>query len=392
MMSHPHPYRARRDHDEARGILLTGATGFVGGDLLGRLLEWDPEATVYCLIRARDAGQLEARRSALLAWAGIAEWDCDRVVAVAGDVVHGDLGLGDAYQRLAGQVDEIYHVAASTKFDLDLEDARAVNRDGTIHVLAFARVAREAGGLRRLHHVSTAYVAGNREGVFAEDDASLNHEFRNNYEKTKWEGEQILAPARAGVPVTCYRPSIVVGDSRSGRTLHFRVLYDPMRWIYSGKIGALPCRPQVRLDIVPVDYVCDALLQLGSRADSEGQTYHLTCGPEGAMSIGEIIDRGVVEVNRYHREIGASPIERPAILSPDAPPSGSPEERAKLEQLFAIGKSVVSAHVPYMMTEQLFDSKRAREALRDTRIECPPLRDYFSRIVRWGVERGFSSH
>jgi hypothetical protein len=148
----------------------------------------------------------------------------------------------------------------------------------------------------------------------------------------------------------------------------------------------------VRLDIVPVDYVCDALLQLGTRADSEGQTYHLTCGPGGAMSIGEIIDRGVTEVNRYYREIGAPLLQRPAVLSPDDPPAGSPEERAKLEQLFAVGNSVVSAHVPYMMTDQLFDSRRAREGLRGTGIECPPLRDYFSRIVRWGVERGFSNH
>jgi thioester reductase-like protein len=391
MMSHHHRDRATRREGETRGILLTGATGFIGGDLLGRLLARDPEATVYCLTRARDAGQLEARWRALLAWVGIGEPDRDRVVAVAGDVVHEDLGLGDAYERLAGQVDEIYHVAATTKFDLNLEDARAVNRDGATHMLAFARTAREAGGLRRLHHVSTAYVAGNREGVLAEDDVPLAPEFRNTYERTKWEGEQVLAPSRAGVPVTCYRPSIVVGSSLSGRTLHFRVLYDPMRWFYFGKFAALPCRPEVRLDVVPVDYVCDALLELGSRADSEGQTYHLTCGPEGAMSIGEIIDEAVNEGNRYHREIGAPPIERPAILSPDGPPSGSPEERAKHEQIFALGQKVMGTHLPYLVTEQLFDRTRAREALRDTRIECPPLRAYFSRIVRWGVERGFQT-
>jgi nucleoside-diphosphate-sugar epimerase len=215
--------------------------------------------------------------------------------------------------------------------------------------------------------------------------------FRNSYEETKWEAEQVLAPARAGVPVTCYRPSIVVGDSRSGRTLHFRVLYDPMRWVYSGKTAVLPCRPQVRLDVVPVDYVCAALLQLGARADSEGETYHLTCGPEGAMSIVEIVDRAVAEGNRYHGEIGAAPIERPTILSPDAEPSGSAEERAKIGELLALGESVMRTHVPYMMTEQLFDPTRASEALRDTHIACPPLRDYFSRIVRWGVERGFSN-
>jgi thioester reductase-like protein len=389
MSSHDRPAGATRSAWETRGILLTGATGFIGGDLLGRLLARDPEATVYCLTRAQDAGQLEARRRALLAWVGIGEPDRDRVVAVAGDVVREDLGLGDAYERLAGQVDEIYHVAATTKFDLGLAEARSVNREGAKHVLAFARAARGAGGLRRLHHVSTAYVVGNREGVLAEDDVPPTPEFRNTYETTKWEGEQVLAPSRAGVPVTCYRPSIVVGDSQTGRTLHFRVLYEPMKWIYLGKIAILPCRPEVRLDVVPVDYVCDALLELGSRADSEGQTYHLTCGPEGAMSIGEMVDEAMAEVNRYHSEIGAPPLERPDIVSPDPLPSSSREERAKLEQLFALGEKVMGTHVPYMLTEQLFDSTRAREGLRDTGIECPPLRDYFSRIVRWAGERRF---
>jgi long-chain acyl-CoA synthetase len=374
----------------ARGIFLTGATGFIGGDLLGRLLARDASATVYCLIRARDADQLEARRRALLAWAGIEEPAADRVVAVAGDVTREKLGLGDAHDRIAARVDEIYHAAASTKFDLELEEARAVNRDGAAHVLAFARSARDAGGLRRLHHVSTAYVAGNREGVLAEHDVPPEPGFRNTYERTKWEAEQLLDPARADVPVTCYRPSIVVGDSLAGRTLHFRVLYDPMRWVYSGKIAALPCRPTVRLDVVPVDYVCDALLALGARADTVGGTYHLTCGPEGALSIAEIVDRAVAVANDYHREIGAPPIERPRIVSPDGPRSGTAEERAKLEQMFALGQSVMSSHVPYMLTEQLFDPGRTREALRGTGVECPPLGSYFARIVRWGIERSFS--
>jgi thioester reductase-like protein len=376
---------------DVRGILLTGATGFIGGELLARLVARHPSATVYCLMRGRDAEHLAARRGALLAWAGVDEASAGRVVAVAGDVARERLGLGGAHDGLAAQVDEIYHAAASTKFDLALEDARAVNRDGAAHVLEFARRARDAGRLRRLHHVSTAYVAGGREGVLAEDDVPAAPDFRNTYERTKWEAERLLDPARVDVPVTCYRPSIVVGDSRVGRTLHFRVLYDPMRWVYSGKIAMLPCRPQVRLDVVPVDWVCDALLGLAARADTEAGTYHLTCGPDGALSIGEIVERAVAAGNAYHREIGAPPIERPAIVSPDDPRSGSPEERGRLEQLFALGQGVMSAHVPYMLTEQLFDARRTREALGGAVGECPPLAGYFERIVRWGIERGFST-
>jgi thioester reductase-like protein len=375
----------------SRAVFLTGATGFVGGDLLSRLIQRDSGLRAYCLIRARDAHQLEARRRALLAHAGIGGEDAERVIALAGDVVHPDLGLGERRDEVAGAVDEIYHIAASTKFDLELADARAINRDGAAHILAFARRAQDAGGLRRLHHVSTAYVAGNREGTIAEDGASGSDGFRNTYERSKWESEQLLSLEGSGVPITCYRPSIVVGDSTSGRTLHFRVLYDPMRWVYSGKIAILPCRPQVRLDVVPVDYVCDALLAIGARDDSEGGLYHLTSGPEGAMSIAEIVAAAVAEANRHHDETGAEPIAAPTIVSPDDMPGGTPEERENRDKIFALGESVMGSHVPYMLTEQLFDTQRTRHALRDTDVRCPPLRDYFDRIVRWGVERSFSA-
>ena len=375
---------------QSRAILLTGSTGFIGGDLLRSLFERDSEVRVYCLIRAKTRELLEARRRALLAHIGVDGPDAARVIAVAGELIQEDLGLGDAFAAIARDVDEIYHVAASTKFDLALEDARAINRDGAAHVLAFARAAQDAGGLRRLHHVSTAYVVGRREGVLTEDDA-LSPDFRNTYEQTKWESEQLLNPERAGVPVTCYRPSIVVGNSSTGATLHFRVLYDPMRWIYGGKMDVLPCRPGVRLDVVPVDYVCDAVIAIGSRADSEGGVYHLTSGPEGAMSIREIVDVAVDVVNRYHGEIGKDPIAPPTIASPDAPPSKNAEERARLEKLFQLGETVMGSHVPYMVSEQLFDTTRTRRALSDTEIVCPPLPSYLPRIVRWGVERRFEN-
>lgn len=375
----------------SRAILLTGATGFIGGDLLRSLLARDPEARVYCLVRARSPELLAARHRALIAHVGVDGLDRDRVIAVPGELVRENLGLGDAFAAIAREVGEIYHVAASTKFDLSLEDARAVNRDGAARVLAFARAAQDAGGLRRFHHVSSAYVVGRREGILTEDDVPRCPLFRNTYEQTKWEGEQILAPERVGVPITCYRPSIVVGHSGTGETLHFRVLYDPMRWVYGGKMDVLPCRPEVRLDVVPVDYVCAALLAIGARDDSEGRIYHLTSGPEGAMSIRAIVDAAVDGANRYHAEIGADPIQRPRIVSPDTPPSGSAEEQARLKKLFQLGETVMDSHVPYMITEQLFDTTRTRRALNDTGIACPPLASYFSRIVRWGVERRFEN-
>jgi thioester reductase-like protein len=377
----------------AQGLLVTGATGFVGGVLVRRLLESRPDARIHCLIRARDAEQLAARRERLLAQGRIPAADADRVVAIGGDIGQPDFGLGASSDRLAvlgREIDEIFHVAASTKFDLALDDARLANLAGTENVLAFARRAAGTGGLRRLHHVSTAYVAGDRAGVLAEDDIPAAPRFRNTYEQTKWEAEQRLA--RAGdVPITVYRPSIVVGDSRSGRTQHFRVLYDPMRWIYSGKVAVLPCRPEVRLDVVPVDYVCDALLAIAARDDSAGGTYHLSSGPEGGMAIRDIVDGAVAAANAHHAAMGMDPIDPPTIISPEQADAASAEQREQLAAIFALGESVMKTHMPYMLTEQLFDTARTREALAGTGVACPPLRDYLAGIVRWGVERSFET-
>jgi hypothetical protein len=162
-----------------------------------------------------------------------------------------------------------------------------------------------------------------------------------------------------------------------------------MRWVYGGKTNVLPCRAETQLDVVPVDYVCDALLGLAARDDTAGGTYHLTAGPGRGLSIGEMVERAVAEGNRYHAEIGGPVIEAPQIVSPELAEHGTEEQREQLAKLFALGEQVMRTHVPYMLTEQLFDATRTRAALDGTGIECPPLGDYYERLVRYGVERNF---
>jgi long-chain acyl-CoA synthetase len=290
-------------------ILLTGATGFLGGELLARLLSSRPGARMHCLVRARDEAHLEQRRRELLTWAGIADADAPRVVAVAGALEQPDLGLGVAYPELAERVTEVFHTAASTRLDLPLDEARRLNTRGAEHVLQFARAAQRTGGLQRLHHVSTAFV-------LARPGAEPGR-FRNSYEQSKWEAEQTLERAQSELAITCYRPSIVMGDSRSGRTPHFRVLYEPIRWVYTGQTKLLPVRPDLRVDVVPVDYVCDAILELAGREDGAGKTYPLTAGPDRAISVAEMIDLAVKAGNAYHAEIGLGPTPEPEIVSPE---------------------------------------------------------------------------
>jgi thioester reductase-like protein len=357
------------------GILLTGATGLVGGELLPRLLAAAPDARVYCVVRARDAAELERRAQALLVRAAGA---AARVQVLAGDMRAPDLGLDPpARAALRRELAAVVHTAASTRFDLELDEARRINVEGMKNVLALAR---DAGA--HLHHVSTAYVAGDRGGSFGFRDSDVRPPFHNAYEESKWEAEQLVREASRELRTTVYRPSIIVGDSRSGRTPHFRVLYDPFKWVIYGKTSLLPCRPEVRIDVVPVDYVCDALVALGARADAVGATYSLSAGPDRALSIGEILARAEPIVNGWLASRGLPTVAVPRIVSPEA---ATPE----LADLFALGAQVMRTHVPYMLRELLFDDAETAAALAGTGIRCPRLGAYLATLLEYALERRF---
>ena len=281
-------------------LLLTGATGFVGTELLARFLR-DPGARIVALVRADDDAHATRRLHATLLGAfGAVQPYAARVRAVAGDLERPGLGIDPA---LAEDIDEIVHGAASVSFELELERSRAINVEGTRRVLAFAAGCPR---LRRLTYVSTAYVAGAHRGVFHEDDYDVGQRFRNPYEQSKFEAEGLVrAAGAAGLPVTIARPSIVVGDRHSGWTASFNVLYWPLRALAKGAYPILPARRSAPVDVVSVDYVADAICALHAMPRAAGGTFHLTAG-DGASSIGELLDLAVARLE----------CRRPPLVSP----------------------------------------------------------------------------
>jgi thioester reductase-like protein len=368
---------------------VTGAGGFLAGDLLPRLLDAYPETAIYILLRTGDRASLAERRQKIVERYAINGTAAERVVAVAGDIEQEDLGLGKDYERLAAETVEIYHSAACTRFDQKLEEARRINLGGTEHVLAFAQRASQLGRFTRFHHVSTAYVAGNRTGSIKEDDLDCGQDFFNTYEQSKYESEMILGRARAELPITIYRPSIIVGDSRTGRTLHFFVMYEPMKWFYQGQLSFLPCQPELKLDIVPIDYVCDAMIEIGRRADSAGKTYHLSAGPERSVNLSELVEHCIREINRYNADMGKEPMAPPQIVTPDMIDQYEGEDRKQYGAFFKRAMDQMQRHMPYAVSEKIFDDTHTRAALEGSKINCPSFRDYVPAIVRYALERQF---
>ena len=158
----------------------------------------------------------------------------------------------------------IVHCAASVSFDLSLEQARAINVEGTRRMLELAGRAQELGVLERYAQVSTAYVAGTHAGRFSECDLDVGQSFHNSYEQSKFESEQLVR-SRPGLPFTILRPSIVVGDRHSGWTSAFNVLYWPLRALARGLFPAVPAIASAPVDVVSIDYVADGILRSCAR-------------------------------------------------------------------------------------------------------------------------------
>src|SRR3954454_14631144 len=187
---------------EGNAVLITGATGFVGREVLTRYLERS-DRTVYALVRADDATAADERlREGLREATGTDVAESDRLVAVPGDVQEPGLGL-DTAQRddLAADVGDVIHAAASVSFALPLDESRAINVEGTRNVVEFAERCADRGGLHRLCYVSTAYVAGTHEGEFGEDDLAVGQEFRTPYEHSKFEAERLVRSRARRLPV-----------------------------------------------------------------------------------------------------------------------------------------------------------------------------------------------
>ena len=342
-------------------VFLTGATGFLGMEVLARLLDAG-DRKVVALVRAADDAAAEDRLYGVLntLWRDPTPYEAT-VRAVAGDVTAPGLGLDQtARTALAEEVGAVLHCAASISFDLPVEDARAINVEGTREVIGFARECKALGRLERFVHVSTPYVSGKYEGTFRERQLDAGQEFRNTYEQTKWEAEHIVREA-ADLEPAIARPSIVMGESDTGWTPAFNVLYWPLRAFSRGLFDEIPSLPTAHVDIVPVDYVADGLVcLLDSRAEG---VFNLVSGREAPLA-NEVVE---LACDRFDRP-------RPAIVEGGVQ---SDDDHG-------------AVYLPYFDMDIVFDDSRARALLEPAGIRPPLLTDYFGRLidyaeaVRWG--------
>jgi thioester reductase-like protein len=253
-------------------VFFTGFPGFLGSELLPRVLARDPATRAVCLVQPRFAALARDRAEEVGARSPAFR---GRIRIVEGDI--GDPGLGLApgvAVELAREVVEVYHLAAVYDLAVRRELAMRVNVDGTRNLITFAR---SCGALRRFHHVSTCFVSGRHPGVFAEDDLEVGQSFNNVYEETKYLAE--IEVRDSGLPATIYRPAVVVGDSGTGATQKYDGPYYVIQWLLrQPRVAMMPVAgdPTATVfNVVPRDFVVNSIAYLSGRPESLGRVFHL---------------------------------------------------------------------------------------------------------------------
>ncbi len=259
-------------------VLVTGAVGFLGSELIRRLLLAPEVSQVFLVIRPALDDPSESRLDRLFAyWRRYLPDVPDRYAKIR--VLDWDLSANGPLRDLniVKDVEWIIHCAATTDLRVSLTEARIANLYSTQKLLVAARTMKN---LRRFVHVSTAFVAGDQQGEIKETRRAMR--FSNHYERSKLESEDCVKAS--GVPWTILRPSVIVGDSRNGYTPRFKVIYSVWRMWLTGIMPRAPVDKGARVDIVPVDWVADATIALMTDADAEGQVIHLCAGSRAPLS------------------------------------------------------------------------------------------------------------
>ncbi len=368
-------------------ILLTGATGFLGQQILRVLLHSRPAARLVVLARptaektaAERVRQLVGR---LCAPESRAE-AMSRIDVLAADTGLPRCGLSESeWMAAAEATTRIIHAAAAVRFDAPLEETRRANVGGVRNLLDLARESHRRGSLRAFTHVSTAFVAGCRAGLVREDELDAGQSFRNDYERTKFEAERLVQDRLEDLPAAIVRPSVVVGDSRTGVTTSFHMMYWPLRAYAKHGWRIVPGTAATVVDMVPVDFVADATVHLSFDRRALGRTFHLCAGPERSATIGEI----AAAASRFFH-VPPPRFVRPGLFLALLRPLLSAVLWGPRRRILRNG----AFYRPYLDMRLEFDTAQADALLSPAGIRPAPVLDYLERLFAFCLETDWGHH
>ncbi|HXY78966.1 MAG TPA: SDR family oxidoreductase [Candidatus Acidoferrales bacterium] len=359
-------------------IFLTGGTGYIGAHVAANLLE-QHDATLNMLVRGRDPRDAELRLwNALqlhLPFQKFYEYLQAKIRIFRGDLTLPQFGLepGD-YDRLVHTTDSVIHCAASLNRRSE-KSCLNVNLRGTLEVLQLARQSQYYHGLRRFSDVSTVAVAGKRSHEVVFEDRSIEWE-RSDYDpyaRTKKFCEHVVRELLPDVPLTIFRPSIVLGDSRYPQTTQFDMVRS---FVFLAGLPVLPFRPHDKIDIVNVDFVADAISTLHMKANPEHDTYHLSSGND-SQTFRELTRALAAEQNKR------GPLFLPIL---ERPFGSIVNTLANRKGPVGLGAALLQVFLPYLIWNTVFDNTRVTTEMGR---KPAPFSRYSFALLRFGREHNF---
>ncbi|WP_109756715.1 SDR family oxidoreductase [Mycolicibacterium conceptionense] len=345
--------------------VVTGGTGFIGRRVITRILSRDPGAEVWVLVRRESLTRFERLAQ---------HWD-ERVKPLVGDLTAADLGLSDTDIADLGDVSHVVHCAAIYDMTVGESEQRAANVEGTRAVIELARRLDAT-----LHHVSSIAVAGNHRGVFTEADFDVAQDLPTPYHQTKFEAE-LLVRSAPGLRYRVYRPAVVVGDSQTGEMDKIDGPY-----YFFGVLARLAALPRFtpmmlpdsgRTNVVPVDFVVDAMVALMHVEGKDGETFHLTAPKTTGL---RDIYRGVAA------EAGLPPL-RGSLPRATAAPVVRARGRVKaVRNIVATQLGIPGDVLDVVELRPTFTADNTTAALRGTGIAVPEFGTYAPKLWRYWAE------
>jgi long-chain acyl-CoA synthetase len=359
-------------------IFLTGGTGYIGAHVAANLLD-QHDATLNLLVRGRDPQDAELRLwHALqlhLPFPKFYEYLQAKIRIFRGDLTSPQFGLeaGD-YDRLVHTTDSVIHCAASLNRKSE-KSCLNVNLRGTLEVVQLARRTQYYHGLRRFSNVSTVAVAGKRSHEVVSEDRSIEWE-RSDYDpyaRTKKFCELMVRELLPDVPLTIFRPSIVLGDSRYPQTTQFDMV---RAFVFLAGLPVLPFRRHDKIDIVNVDFVADAISTLHMKANPEYDIYHLSSGND-SQTFQELTQALAAEQNRR------GPLFLPIL---EKPFQSAVHMLANRKGPMGHGAALMKVFLPYLTWNTVFDNTRVT-----SEVGGKPARfsEYSFPLLRFSREHNF---
>ncbi len=341
--------------------------------------------SIVAFVRADDHEMAEQRlRRSWYDWPELEAEVGKRVRGLAADISAERFALTqEEYAGLVGTVTHIIHSAADMRLDGPMEELRRTNVGGVRNMLELARAVHADHGLTRFSHVSTAYVAGSRKGKVPERDLRGEYGFSSRYEVSKFEGEQLVKEAKKELPISVFRPGLVVGDSRTGEIKTFNTIYYPLKLYLTGRMRWFPARPSLKVNLIPVDYVAEAVTKLTLDPRAEGLNFHLTAPWEDLPSAKELI----TFVRQWAREEHHLRLPRPIFVPL---PPGLSRSRYKAQQVITRDRTgwleALMTLAPYFSERRRFQRDNVDRLLGEYKLNW---RSILPSIMSYAFDLGF---